>query len=590
MKLLQLIGGHFMDYAAVAVRCGKSLRGTGDNWDMQINPNNVRRGIKKKDLHLFASTIYVNRVNFDNLSRVGPKRDLETCSRNVFTLNVLEMQVLRENFMILIGRICLEYMPAFKLLSPVIPFHISHRFSKEMEGKSTVIPLPILNLNEMVYQDIVQILRVYEKWIYEINVKAGVVQAGLFPEDHPQLQNDNPLPDQPRGHLVNIDDDDDIMRGIRVPFGGDQATRVRAAGAKDMVAGCHLPVDRVEHCAPFKPAMFHTKANFLKQACKLLHSSESVNEVGTLMYFATKYDRKDYCPKKPLDSYEATEELFLSAGKAYILKALLDYFGMLSVDDQPITNNPEELKYKSIAEKNEYFRRVIGEFVDTYIFQRGRCPSHDDYIQNYALLHAFLTMVLLQIKDTAAEGDGDRNLINQKLLLTIFKSISNSSKYAIEMFVAIAQVECLYSEQLAEELKWGYFSSWKGGKGKNVEDDRTQEILIKISKNVVKRMGANKSIKSIETVTKAVGGIRQLAENFDKDCCIHPQSSKHSKRDSKPDELSMLEDLATLNPFQYAAGRSHKSFPGIKRHPMKYMDIQDFHIWLDKHKKQMSNV
>ena len=90
-------------------------------------------------------------------------------------------------------------MPAFKHLTPVIPYHISHRFSKEMEGKSTVIPLPILNLNEMVYQDMVQILRVYEKWIYEIHIGAGMVQAELFPENHPQLQNDNLLPDQPIG-------------------------------------------------------------------------------------------------------------------------------------------------------------------------------------------------------------------------------------------------------------------------------------------------------------------------------------------------------------------------------------------------------
>ena len=64
----------------------------------------------------------------------------------------------------------------------------------------------------------------------------------------------------------------------------------------------------------------------------------------------------------------------------------------------------------------------------------------------------FLTIVLLQLKDTAAEGDGDHNLINQKLLLSIFKSLGAYSKYAIEMFVSIAQIECLLTERMSEEF------------------------------------------------------------------------------------------------------------------------------------------
>lgn len=35
----------------------------------------------------------------------------------------------------------------------------------------------------------------------------------------------------------------------------------------------------------------------------------------------------------------------------------------------------------------------------------------------------FLTIFLLEMKDTAAEADRERNLINQKLLLSVFKSM-----------------------------------------------------------------------------------------------------------------------------------------------------------------------
>ena len=101
------------------------------------------------------------------------------------------------------------------------------------------------------------------------------------------------------------------------------------------------------------------------------------------------------------------------------------------------------------------------------------------------------------MKDTAAEGDGDRNLINQKLLLTIFKSLGQYSKHAIEMFHSIAQMEVMLPKKQAEEFKWGFFTNWSGGEGMNIEDDLVQEICNRLSKEIVQRMGANKTIDSI---------------------------------------------------------------------------------------------
>ena len=90
---------------------------------------------------------------------------------------------------------------------------------------------------------------------------------------------------------------------------------------------------------------------------------------------------------------------------------------------------------------------------------------------NYGLCFIFLTIFLLQMKDSAAEADGERNLINQKLLLSVFKSMGTYSKYAIEMFISIAQIGCMLTPRLAEEFKWGFFVNWRGGEGKNIEDD-----------------------------------------------------------------------------------------------------------------------
>ena len=59
----------------------------------------------------------------------------------------------------------------------------------------------------------------------------------------------------------------------------------------------------------------------------------------------------------------------------------------------------------------------------------------------------------MQLIDTTKEADGDRNLINQKVLLMIFRSLNSFGKYSIEMFVLVAQIECLLTPRLSEEFR-----------------------------------------------------------------------------------------------------------------------------------------
>ena len=74
-------------------------------------------------------------------------------------------------------------------------------------------------------------------------------------------------------------------------------------------------------------------------------------------------------------------------------------------------------------------------------------------------------------------------------------------------------MEALLTPRMSEEFKWVFFSKWKGGEGKNVEDDLIQEIFNKISKGAVQRMGANKTIDAISNICQATGGISQIKEN-----------------------------------------------------------------------------
>lgn len=191
------------------------------------------------------------------------------------------------------------------------------------------------------------------------------------------------------------------------------------------------------------------------------------------------------------------------------------------------------------------------------------------------------------MKDTAKEGDGDRNLVNQKLLLSIFKSLGLYSKYALEMFVSIAQVESLLTPRLAEQQKWSYFVNWRGGPGQNIEEDLAQEITNKISKNIVHHMGPNKTFSSISKICKATSGIKEITENYDKELEKHAKSVQHATANSKNDEIEIIEELLRVKPFDSIPDRFHASFCNIKSNPLRYLNVSDFHKWLDNHKNEI---
>lgn len=251
-----------------------------------------------------------------------------------------------------------------------------------------------------------------------------------------------------------------------------------------------------------------------------------------------------------------------------------------------MTDSPSNF---STDDAQEFFDTALDKFVAKFILQWNAPGEWEtDGVMSYGLFMMSVTALLLNMKDTAKEGDGNRNLINQKMLLSTFKSLSAYSKYAIEMFVAIAQQECLLPPQLAARMKWGYFVNWNGGQGKNVETDLAQEISNRLSKKIVQRMGANKTVPLISKVTKASNGIKEIVENFDRAIDHRKSSSYHTTRSAADDEEGMINDLLLIRPFTFRGGRYHPSFEGIKRCPSRYMNHQKFYGWIRKQKNNLT--
>ena len=266
INLLDEIGGHFADEAIVMAKKGVKMQGTGDNWDFRIMAHDMRKDSQNKDMHYFASNLVFDRVPTpDNLS-VTPKHDIKSLENSAFLLTAAESKKLLEDYKVIICRILTKYLPAFSVFKNIVPTHIDHAYQDEMSKKSVIVPLPIQMKDEKNYADVVDILSSYEDAIEDIYVKAGVIkkpdnsQIGKLKEN---TTSSHSRPDQPGAHVTS-EDSNDHMKGISVPFGGDQLTRVRFAGAKDLRAGAHTAKDRFDHCSPFKIELWHTKASFLQ--------------------------------------------------------------------------------------------------------------------------------------------------------------------------------------------------------------------------------------------------------------------------------------------------------------------------------------
>lgn len=90
--------------------------------------------------------------------------------------------------------------------------------------------------------------------------------------------------------------------------------------------------------------------------------------MGTLKFFREKYNRRNVTPEKVTKSYEGSEQFLLSVGKAYILEAAMEFWGLQSVTDIPTKHVPlPGIIHMEKETKLEYFNRVVGAFVDEFV-------------------------------------------------------------------------------------------------------------------------------------------------------------------------------------------------------------------------------
>lgn len=216
-------------------------------------------------------------------------------------------------------------------------------------------------------------------------------------------------------------------------------------------------------------------------------------------------------------------------------------------------------------------------------------PSRaEDRLYNYASQCLQLGVLLMQLNDTEKEGDGERCIMNWKLLMLYFRSRSRGKKYAFEAMRLITYVKALYTEKMAFRITHGQFVNVRGGAGKNYANDLRMEMMVKDDKAILKGMCGNKTLKAVDRSTSSAYGLKKIVHVVDSESGVPPDSTQHTTTSTQETVAEMTEILHTKRPFRRTAGRTLKSFPNIPSSPLEQLDVATLYDWLTRNKRRLA--
>ena len=213
--------------------------------------------------------------------------------------------------------------------------------------------------------------------------------------------------------------------------------------------------------------------------------------------------------------------------------------------------------------------------------------AKDDGLLNYGLQIIQLGVFLMQLNDTEAEGDGERSLINWKMLMLYSRCRSRGMKYAFEAMRFLTCVKALYTEKMSHRVVHGQFVNPKGGHGKNYANDLKMAHLICANKVVLKDLGSNKTSTSVQRYSKGAFGMKEFCNQFDNECNIPPELTKHTHACTTDDVRDMLQVIHKSEPFKHQPGRILNSFPDVKKTILDKLNVSLLHSWLKRHKRKL---
>jgi hypothetical protein len=271
--ILDDIGSHFLDRAAELVKSGYRFVYVLDNIDWEEKAHDMRQDVQNRSVHAVATSIVFNRLEDTDLPDSGPQKNLHNCNvDDLVTVSNEDVSEIRARYRAIIAKILFEHFPEFQMFAQHTPQVTECAYPKEMSTRSEVITMPVVMKDEKKYAECVDVLDQLETWTHDIYSAAGLCSSEpKSSKETTPVIGTHSRPDQPASHVPPATHENDPLHGVKIPCFGDQLTRVRLAGAKDLRAGCHSPKQRLDHLYPFCIVDWHTKRSFLKVLYSYCH-------------------------------------------------------------------------------------------------------------------------------------------------------------------------------------------------------------------------------------------------------------------------------------------------------------------------------
>lgn len=128
----------------------------------------------------------------------------------------------------------------------------------------------------------------------------------------------------------------------------------------------------------------------------------------------------------------------------------------------------------------------------------------------------------------------------------------------------------MLSLRLALRVRLSSYVNPKGGKGKNKAADTQKENEVRVSKDFIRGLGANKTEHAIVTISKAAPVISDISANFDRVLKIKDKGTTHKKGDDQTDLMTLVNSLKQLHIWNYVRGRELSKSSKVTETPFNF--------------------
>lgn len=235
--------------------------------------------------------------------------------------------------------------------------------------------------------------------------------------------------------------------------------------------------------------------NICRSYGQTVHSGIS-GEQGTLYQLNNIIQQRNVV-SDPKDNFKACSEFRNVILNAHITMATATLLGCKTAEDIRLqhfilSGQVPDSKVEQLCHVESLARRVVDRFA---VYNADACQLEDgtlspDGVLNYACSLMNMGLLARNLQDSCHEGNGDRIIRCWRVPFLHYKA-EGHTKYTLEAFRLIADIEVMLSARRAHELKWNRTCSMRGGAGSNIPLDLQMEHLNRAFKAIVFRFSSH---------------------------------------------------------------------------------------------------